>query len=179
MTTRIEPMTIEAFAAFAEREMTDTYRLELIHGEIIEMSPARAYRAGMGTTMVVEVSGFCRDHALPFYATAGEGAYNIGGNVIAPDFAYKPTPLSDDYPDPVPPSLAAEVRSPTDEQRAIDIKRQIYLDAGILLWEINPDKRQATQYTPGQPPHLVTLDEALDGGAVLPGFMLPLRTLFH
>jgi hypothetical protein len=33
-------------------------------------------------------------------------------------------------------------------------------------------------YAPGQPLRVVETDGSLDGGAVLPGFVLPLRDLF-
>jgi Uma2 family endonuclease len=58
-------------------------------------------------------------------------------------------------------------------------KRHDYFAAGVeLVWEIDPDARTAVVYT--APAHGTTLTAAdtLEGGTVLPGFDLPLATLF-
>ncbi len=44
--------------------------------------------------------------------SGADGAYDVLGHVLVPDFAYKPTHMSDDYPDPVAPLWAVEVISP-------------------------------------------------------------------
>ncbi len=74
----------------------------------------RPARNCVGHMLVFEVRLFCRQHNIPCHTTSGEGAYNIDGNTIAPDFAYKPTEMSNEYPDPVPPLWAVEIISPTD-----------------------------------------------------------------
>src|ERR1700733_10185851 len=102
-------------------------RFELIDGEIIEMAPSRTRNSERGDILVFAVRLFCRDHNLPCHTTSGDGDYDVEGHIVAPDFAYKPTSMSDEYPDPEPPLWAVEVISPTDKAADIRRKRQIYL----------------------------------------------------
>ena len=61
----------------------------------------------------------------------------------------------------------------------MDEKLADYFAAGVrLVWYIDPVSRTAQAYTSVDDVQLVREDQALDGGAVLPGFVLPLRGLF-
>lgn len=149
---------------------------ELISGEIIEVSPGRTSNSGIGLTIAFETRLFCRDHRILCYTS--DGAYEVQGHVVAPDFAFKRTPLSDEYPDPVAPEWAVEIISPTDKPYEIRAKRQIYLQAKILYWELYPLSQTIDVYVPGQPPRAFGINDTLDGGDVLPGFTLPVKKLF-
>lgn len=179
MAIQPKPTTLEDFVAFALLPENSEHEFEFIHGEVIELSPGRSINGGIANRIVVAVSNFCTENVLPSDTTSGEGAYNILGNTIVPDFAYKHEPLSEIYPDPVPPEWAAEVISPTDRPAAIRRKRAIYIEAGILFWEIYPEERVVDVYSPGQPLHSVGIDGLLDGGDVLPGFTIAVRTIFR
>jgi Uma2 family endonuclease len=82
---------------------------------------------------------------------------------------------------PVPrlvPNLAVEVLSRSNTPGEMEVKRQEYFTAGVqLVWEIDPVARTVAVYTAEQN---TTLGEGdtLDGGAVLPGFTLPVKDLF-
>jgi Uma2 family endonuclease len=84
--------------------------------------------------------------------------------------------------EPIPrvaPNLAVEVLSRGNTPGEMAAKRQDYFAAGVdLVWEVNPVARTVTAYT--APDSFVTLGTAdtLDGGAVLPGFRLPLQQFF-
>jgi Uma2 family endonuclease len=92
--------------------------------------------------------------------------------------AYKQTPMSAEYPDPVAPLWAVEVISPTDKAVDIRKKRLIYAAAGILLWEVYPQLQRVDVYAPGQALVSYGIDDVLDGGSVLPGFRLPVKDIF-
>ncbi len=80
---------------------------------------------------------------------------------------------------PVAPDLAVEVLSPSNSQGEMQRKLRDYFTAGVeLVWYIDPASRTAKVYT--SPEHCEIFDESqiLIGGNVLPGFELPLRTLF-
>jgi Uma2 family endonuclease len=172
-------LTIREFEQYALLPENEDRRFELIDGEPIEMAPGRTWNSGVSYTLSHKVFNFCEAHDLPCYISGGDGDYDVQGHVICPDFAYKPTPLSKDYPDPEPPLWAVEVISPTDKAPDIRRKREIYQEAGILLWEVYDNLQKIDVYAPGQPPHTVGIDGALDGGDVLPGFTLAARELFH
>lgn len=67
---------------------------------------------------------------------------------------------------------------PTDKGVDIRNKRQIYLQAGILYWEMYPLKQSIDVYAPGQPMRVFSINDTLDGGEVLPGFTLAVKDLF-
>ena len=84
--------------------------------------------------------------------------------------------------DPVPdlvPDLAIEVLSPGNTAAEMARKRREYFDAGVrLVWEIDVIDRTVTVYTSQHESQVLDEEQALSGGAVLPGFSMPLRTLF-
>lgn len=170
-------MTLTEFQRWAMLTENAESNFELIHGEVIEVSPGRTSHSELEHLIAFAVRLFCRDTDLPCHTSGGDGAYAIQGHVVAPDFAYKHTPTSDFYPDPEPPLWAVEIISPTDKASDIRAKREIYRQAGILYWELYPKSRSVDVYAPGEPMRTVGIDGVLDGGAVLPGFMLPLRDL--
>jgi Uma2 family endonuclease len=178
MVAREKSLTMEDFKAFIARSENADRLFEFINGKIIEVSPGRTINSWYREIITVAVHLFCRENNLPCFTSAGDGAYDIQGHTVAPDFAYKRTPMSDEYPDPVAPLWAVEVVSPTDKAPAIRAKRRIYQQAGILLWEMYPDERSIDVYPPGKPMRTLGVSDTLDGGDVLPGFTLPVRNLF-
>lgn len=78
------------------------------------------------------------------------------------------------------PDLAVEILSAGNTAAEMDRKRQEYFAAGTrLVWMVDPKARTVRVYT--SPEQSVTLDESmvLEGGAVLPGFGLPVREMFE
>jgi Uma2 family endonuclease len=84
--------------------------------------------------------------------------------------------------DPIPalaPDLAVEVLSRSNTLGEMARKRGEYFRAGVrLVWEIDPRARTVRVYTAVDQFRDLTAADALDGGAVLPGFTLPLAQLF-
>ncbi len=84
--------------------------------------------------------------------------------------------------EPIPelvPDLAVEVLSKSNTPAEMKRKRGEYFDAGVqLVWLIDPKTRTANVYTAPENPTFIDRDGVLDGGDVLPGFMLALAELF-
>jgi Uma2 family endonuclease len=79
----------------------------------------------------------------------------------------------------LPPDLAVEVLSESNTPGEMTRKRREYFVAGVrLVWFVDPMGRTVEVYT--APDQSTVLREAhtLEGGAVLPGFALPLQELF-
>jgi Uma2 family endonuclease len=75
--------------------------------------------------------------------------------------------------------LAVEVLSKGNTKKEMDRKIQEYFRAGVrLVWLVEPKTETARVYTSPTKVHRIGTDGALDGGDVLPGFVLPLRKLF-
>ncbi len=178
MAIQPKPRTLEDFIKFALLPENADREFEFIHGELIEVSPGRTSNSEIRDILAFEVRLFCREHGIPVYTSGEAGAYRVMDDVFVPDFAYKTTSTSTDYPDPVPPLWAAEVISPTDKIGDIRNKRALYREARILLWEIYPEDQVVEVYAPGQPPRTVGIDGVLDGGDVLPGFSVAVKELF-
>jgi Uma2 family endonuclease len=82
--------------------------------------------------------------------------------------------IPDIYPD-----LAVEILSRKNTKSEIDRKLHEYFRSGTrLAWVIDPRKRIVRVYTAPDQSRLVTEDQSLDGGDVLPGLSLPLREVF-
>ena len=77
------------------------------------------------------------------------------------------------------PELAVEVVSPNDIWYDVNTKIGEYHAAGVaLVWLLSPDIRQVQVHPNGGKPRLLTADDDLDGGDVLPGFSVRVGDLF-
>src|SRR5262245_57589179 len=131
--------TMEEFIEFALRPDNADREFELLNGEMVEVMPGRTSNSEYPHLIAFAVRLFCRERNLPCHTSGEAGAYRIGANVLVPDFAFKSTPMSDEYPDPIAPEWAVKIISPTDEPKNIEKKRKIYREASILLWEMYPE----------------------------------------
>ncbi len=79
----------------------------------------------------------------------------------------------------IAPDLAVEVVSPGDNARDLEEKVAEYLEAGVrLIWVIYPETRSAHVFRLNGGALRLEADDALSGEDILPGFTLPLATLF-
>lgn len=86
----------------------------------------------------------------------------------------KKQPIADLHPD-----LAVEVLSPNNSAKEMQKKRNDYFAWGVqLVWELDPTAREMQVYTAPETFTTVDINGTLDGGTVLPGFSLPMATLF-
>ena len=80
---------------------------------------------------------------------------------------------------PIPPDLAVEGTSPNDRLVDVFLKAKEYLDAGVgLVWIVIPDVREVHVRTPNGKTVVLTNDDPLTGGDVLPGFACAVSDLF-
>jgi len=173
-----KPMTLEEFIAYALLPENAERNLEFINGEIFEKMPSSTRNSNSAFMLGHLAQNHCETHNLPCYISIGDGTYRINVHVVAPDFAYKPTPTTAEYPDPEPPLWVAEVISPNDKVAEITKKRRKYIEAGILYWELYPDERLIDVYAPGKPmaTYGVNTEIAVD---VISGLTIPVSKLFR
>jgi Uma2 family endonuclease len=83
--------------------------------------------------------------------------------------------------EPIPdlaPDLAVEVLSEGNTKAEMTRKVREYFEAGVVLvWLIDPKKRAARVFSTVSKSVLVQADKSLDGGDVLPGFVIKLAHL--
>ena len=79
----------------------------------------------------------------------------------------------------VVPNLAIEIVSPSNFPNEVLEKIEDYFLAGVeRVWVIYPTVGKLYDYDAPSSVHILTRDQTLEGGALLPGFQLPLSELF-
>jgi Uma2 family endonuclease len=172
-------VTFDEFMEFVNRPENEDRWFELINGEIVEKMGGGASISAVTINLGGEVRSFCRQHKFPHFLSGEAGSYQIQGQTFMPDFAYQATPFTSAYPEPEPPLWAVEVISPTDKPRDIRNKREVYLRAGLLYWEVYPEDQAVDVYRPGQLMQTYHLDDVIDLSDLIPGFTLAVRDLFE
>jgi Uma2 family endonuclease len=172
----------EADLLEAERRYHRLY--ELVDGTLVEK--------GMGyqeSLLAVALISFLRAFVVPQnlgVVSGADGAVRLfPGLVRIPDVAFASW---DRFPDrkipeePIPslaPDLVIEVLSKSNTRPEMKRKRGEYLDVGVrLVWEVDPKRRKVSVYTPDGAVTVLKASQRLDGGDVLPGFVLELNELF-
>jgi Uma2 family endonuclease len=173
-------LTVEEFDKIAALAENADKRLEFIAGEVIEVV-TNNYASEIAARILTEIGVYVKGRQLG-RVTGADGGYRVSGERYIPDVAFiskarQPEPSHEAY-NARAPDLAVEVISPSDTPVNITDKVANYLAAGTVVWVVYPDKQQAKVYEPGLPVKTVTIDGALEGGNVLPGFSLPLKEVF-
>ena len=184
MTTRprTKLMTAEEFLDYGE----DGYRYDLIDGRVVRMAAAGRRHGRIALDLGRSVADFVAEHGLG-EAYASETGFILQRNpdvVLAPDVSFVrnerlTAELDEDGFLPLAPDLAVEVISPSNRAGKIRIKVGHYLAAGVpLLWLIYPRRRQVAVHRGDGTVEILDETGVLDGGEVLPGFRLPVSSLF-
>ncbi len=157
---------------------------ELVDGVLVEKT--MGYSESLLAAFLIEIlNGFVRSRNLG-HVTAPDATFRLfPGLVRIPDVAFTSW---DRMPDrrrplaPMPdlaPDLAVEVLSESNTPGEMLRKRREYFTAGVrLVWLVDPALRIVDIYTSETESTRLTAADVLEGGAVLPGFRLPLRDCF-
>jgi len=161
-------------------EQPEDRHYELINGEIYEKPMVTKPKHGHAVTKLCGYLTIHLDtHDIDGYVTGASTGYQIGDQRYIPDGALvRGQPMDDAAYSGNQPTLMIEVISNPDntrERSTLDDKREVYLAAGITLWEANTHKRYVDVYTPDgryrRARDTLTLAE-------LPGLEIPLNRVF-
>ncbi|SRR5258708_10101478 len=159
-------------------------RIELARGILVEMPGSGGENTIIAGQMTRFLGNFVYERDLG-YVTPADGTFILFRNpdtVRIPDVAYISKARLPEIPKgyiPLAPDLAVEGVSPGDSASEIREKILEYFAAGTrLVWVVYPRLKSVDVYTAVDKLHIVTIDQELDGGEVLPGFKLPLHDLF-
>lgn len=109
---------------------------------------------------------------MPGLARAPDVAFISWAQI--PDRGTARAPVPELYPD-----LAVEFLSPSNTRREMARKRKEYFLAGArLVWQVDWRTRTVDVYTDPDTFTTLTEDDTFDGADVLPGFTLPVRSIF-
>jgi Uma2 family endonuclease len=157
---------------------------ELVEGTLVE-KPMGFEESEIAVTIIILVGTFVRRHKLGIVAGEAGTIRLFSGLVRIPDVSFTSwdrLPGRKRPKTPIPllaPDLVVEVLSKGNTKPEMTRKLQEYFEAGVRsVWMVNPRKRTVRLYTAVDQSVLLAEDQSLDGGTVLPGFVLPLRELF-
>lgn len=189
MTIRERVMTAEAFWDYCQLGENAERRLELVEGEITEMTPSGGEHGEVAGNLFGILWNYVQEHRLG-RLSAAETGYVLWKNpdpdgrdtVRAPDVGFvrmerAPEPFGERFV-PFAPDLAVEVVSPGDAAAEIEFKVSQYLHYGVqMVWVVYPATRAVMVHRRDRIQRL-TEEETLDGEAVLPGFQVRVGEIF-
>lgn len=158
-------------------------RCELVEGTLVEKP--------MGlkeSVLAIIIASVLRAFVIPrnLGLVAGEtGMFRLfPGCIRMPDVAYasharrQGKPITSPAPD-MAPDLAVEVLSASNTVAEMNKKRDEYFSSSVkLVWMFDPEERTVAVYTSVENPILLNADDTLEGGDVLPGCSVSIKSLF-
>jgi Uma2 family endonuclease len=163
-------------------------RTELVDGRLLVREPPRLRHGSVSTNVVIALSRYF-DCTVPQGAPRGLLASNDAGVILrrhpdtvrAPDVLYftaERQPVDLDRYAETAPDLVVEVRSPSDRAGYMQRKVAGWLAFGCQqVWVVDPAQRTLAVHEPDGVTSLSASDH-LTGGALFPGFTVPVATLF-
>lgn len=173
-------LTLDEFA----RQADEASRMELVRGRLVREPTAGFEHGAMALHIGQRLREFVVREKLGLVVGAETGfvLFEDPPTVRAPDAAFvaeERLPENRTGYARLAPDLAVEVVSPSNTVTQMQDKVCDFLDAGTrMVWVIDPRRRTVMVYCSRPEIGLLTEDEELDGGDVLPGFRLPVAELF-
>lgn len=180
-------------AALESTQVEDRSRIEeewpyeIVDGQRVELPPMSAYEGRIASRLVTRMNEFAEPQGLG--EAVSEVLFHLALPVDRnrrPDVAFvsyerwpkhRPQPRKDAWD--VVPDLAVEVASAHELIEELLTKIDEYFRSGVRqVWVIHPRWRLLYIYDSWTSVRVLTASDELDGGGVLPGFKLPLATLF-
>ena len=164
----------------------DDLRYELVKGELRQMSPSGHKHGKVVVRFTWRLAQHVEEHNLGV-VFAAETGFQISSNpdtVRAPDVAFVSRERMEAVGDiegywPGAPDLVVEVISPNDSYTEVEEKVFDWLEAGSrMVVVLNPRKRVVTVYRSLTDITVLTENDTLQGGNVVPGWTMPVRVLF-
>lgn len=167
-------------------EMGDIGWVELVKGELKHMSPPGYEHGLIENNFGGILRAFVRQHKLGYVMTGEVGLYTRRNpdTVRGMDVAFisherMAQVKSGSYLD-LAPELIIEVLSPNDLWSEVNDKLNEYFAIGVkLVWIANPKKQEVHVYRSLTDLEILTAQDTLSGGEVLPGFKVVVGELFE
>lgn len=158
------------------------YRMELVDGNIIIMSPSGYESDEVAATVTAQLWNWVRPRKLGRVTGSSAGFDLPNSNIQAPDVSFvlaerlRRSPRS--YAE-LAPDLMVEVKSPSDTLKSLREKIQQFLSQGTKVGIlIIPEKHALEIYRPGQDVIVLGNDDVLTVPDLLPGFEVAVADLW-
>jgi Uma2 family endonuclease len=164
----------------------DGFRYELSKGELRKMAPAghEHGRITMNISSPLYYHVHSRKLGIVFAAETGFKLSSDPDTVRAPDVGFVSQERANKAGDahgywPGPPDLAVEVVSPSDVYAEVEEKVLEWLEAGAkAVIVVNPRKELVTLYRSPTDIVILTKNDILEVSEVVPGWTLPVKSIF-
>jgi Uma2 family endonuclease len=169
-------------------QLNGDWRIEYTaQGELIVMPPTGGETSNRNAELTFQVQSWARQDQTGVAFDSSGGFKLPNGATRSPDAAWvrrsRLTGLTREQKQkflPLCPDFAIELRSPTDNLRAVLDKMQEYLDNGAQLgWLLDPLTRRVHVYRPQRPPEILEAPSTVSADPLLPGFVLDLRKIWE
>ncbi len=177
-----QSMSVEEFERLPDRK-----RYELVDGKLVEKNMSNRSML-IATNVIFKLKIYLDQNNLGYvytpdagYRCFGDGRRSVRFPDVSVVLADRVTieQLDEDGFSDQPPDLAVEVVSPNDTVFDLEVKVHEYLRAGVRqVWVIIPATRTARIYQPDGTSIGLNTQGMLEGGDLLPGFAVPLASLF-
>lgn len=183
MLTPVRLMTVKELEDYVESPAAGDRGIELINGQMVEKVPNEEY-GDCVVNLLMALGSFVKPQRLGRLVV--EALYRSPDdehNAFQPDIAFtskaRQLPLTTRGAAPIIPDLCVEIKSPGNKVADLRTKAAYYLaHGGQLVWLVYPKQRIVEVYARDADVSILTESEVLTGGAVLPGFELPVREIF-
>lgn len=158
---------------------------ELVNGEIVALSPSSGKSARIGGRIYALFLRHGEEPGLGFAypAEAGFLLFDDRQTLRSPDAAFvvrDRLPTEPEGSVPVAPDLAVEVLSPSDRMADTLAKIAMYLAAGVVMvLLVDPSAQTILVFRPDESVTMLSVDDWLDGGDILPGLRVPVSEIFR
>ena len=187
MEQQLQKISADRFIALVDSPEYADLVVELVEGEIVEMSKPGGLHGQITFLLSLKIGNFVVDNRLGIVTAADTGFIlerdpDGGDTVRGLDIAFLSSATAPAVlPDPpveLAPDLAVEVISPGNKVADMHRKIRQLLAAGTaLIWVVHPETRTVEVHTRSGATTLEG-DDRLSGGDVLPGFEIPVSEIF-
>jgi Uma2 family endonuclease len=173
-------VTVDEFETMIDSPEYADRLLELIDGEIVEKMPTEEHGLVVGNIYAPMWQYVVQHKAGRVVMEVPHRQPDDPRNVRLPDIAFiaGSRPLVKKGSVPQMPDLVVEVKSPSDSLKKLREKIRYYLAHGTrLAFLVIPEGQVIEGYRPDEEFHLF-IGDILSGADVLPGFSLPVASIF-
>jgi Uma2 family endonuclease len=169
-------------------QLNGDWRIEYTaQGELIVMPPTGGETSNRNMEITFQLQSWTRQDQTGVAFDSSGGFKLPNGAMRSPDAAWvrrsRLAVLTRDQKQkflPLCPDFVIELRSPTDNLKALQDKMQEYMDNGAQLgWLIDALTRRVHLYQPQRQPEIIEAPSIVSADPLLPGFALNLQTIWE
>lgn len=175
------------FTPASRLSTTDEPLHEVVDGKRVELPPMSIYASWVTARLHNRMGPYAESHLLGTVVSEALFVMSVVPDQRRrPDLAFvandrwpvdRPVPTEGDWQ--IIPNLAVEVISPNEPFQNVLAKVREYFHFGVQqVWVVVPSEAQIYVYDSPNRVRVWRADESLDGGSLLPGFRLPVGSIF-